>query len=187
MFLHSRNVTCAQVAKTLILGLRLMIDDGAQEGVVLHDGIVDLGPEKIDSSLHRCTRCENGEEGAVHKARQFWLIREFREMRRAESGDIEPSARALSGGIHASHPRQRAQRREASRELTEIRELPELSESAARDEKISSAVSSSMSFVVGSLDDLLSIRVDHLPKSIVSAVNSPLVEREESQIASAAR
>jgi hypothetical protein len=45
------------------------------------------------------------------------------------------------GRIHSSHPRQRAQRREASREPTEIRELPELSESAARDEKISSAMS----------------------------------------------
>ena len=38
-------------------------------------------------------------------------------------------------GLHASHPRQRAQRREASGKLTEIRELLELSESAARDEK----------------------------------------------------
>jgi hypothetical protein len=36
--------------------------------------------------------------------------------------------------MHASHPRQRAQTREASQEPTEIRELPELSELAARDE-----------------------------------------------------
>jgi hypothetical protein len=55
-------------------------------------------------------------------------------------------------------------------ELREIRELPQLSESAARDEKISSAMSSSMSFVVGSLDGLLSIRVDIFRISIVSAV-----------------
>jgi hypothetical protein len=48
----------------------------------------------------------------------------------------------VRGRIHASRPRQRAQRREASRELTEIREPPELSESAAIDEKISSAKSS---------------------------------------------
>ena len=42
-----------------------------------------------------------------------------------------------------------------------------------------------MSFVVGSLDDLLSIRVDHLPNlDRFGGELLPLVEREESQIAS---
>ena len=61
-----------------------------------------------------------------------------------------------------------------------MRELPELSESAARDEKISSAESSSMSFVVGSLDDVLSIGVEHLPHlDCFGGELLPLVEPEE--------
>src|SRR5947208_12780936 len=87
--------------------------------------------------------------------------------------------------MHASHPRWRAQKREPSCELTESRELPERQASASRAEKFSSAASGEVSFVVGSLDDLLSIHVDHLPNlDGFSGELLPLVERDELQIAS---
>src|SRR5438067_12761924 len=66
-------------------------------------------------------------------------------------------------GAHASHPRRRVQRREASWELTEMRELPQLSAVVLRRETSGAAARSEVSFIVGSLDELLSIRVDYLP------------------------
>src|SRR5947207_13826966 len=88
-------------------------------------------------------------------------------------------------GAHASHPRRRVQRREASWELTEMRELPQLSAVVLRRETSGAAARSEVSFIVGSLDELLSIRVDHLPDfDGFSGELLPLVERDELQIAS---
>lgn len=56
MLAHPRNVARTEISKACILGLRLVIDDGAKKRVMLRDGVVDLSPQKIDSSFHRCAR-----------------------------------------------------------------------------------------------------------------------------------
>src|SRR2546423_7893347 len=43
----------AEITEALILRLRLVIDHGTQEGIVLHYRVVDLAPEEIDSAFHR--------------------------------------------------------------------------------------------------------------------------------------
>ena len=60
MLAHAWDVTRAEVTKTLILGLRLVIDNGAQEGIMLHNGVVDLTSEEIDSAFHWSLSLECG-------------------------------------------------------------------------------------------------------------------------------
>ena len=50
---HVRNVARAEVAKTLIFRLALVILEVLQEGSVLHHRVVDLALEKIDAALHQ--------------------------------------------------------------------------------------------------------------------------------------
>lgn len=67
MLSHPRDMARAEITKTLILRLRFMVDHGAQKGVVLHHGIVDLTAQKIDSALHRVTHSKSVDEsGAQH-------------------------------------------------------------------------------------------------------------------------
>jgi len=87
--------------------------------------------------------------------------------------------------VQTSRPVRRAQTRDASWELTESRELPELSEPAASVER-SAQLRASRSRVLGGLDDLLAISVNHLPDlDRFARVFLPFLEREKSQIASA--
>ena len=58
MLAHPWDVTSAEIAKALILCLGFVVHDGAQEGIVLHHGVVDLTAKEIDPGLHRCTHCE---------------------------------------------------------------------------------------------------------------------------------
>jgi hypothetical protein len=71
--------------------------------------------------------------GSIGFFKEFWETLELREK------TFQRSARALSVSLVGSHHVRRVQRRAPSSELTESRELPQRSESAARTEKISAA------------------------------------------------
>src|SRR5690348_11292761 len=70
VFAHSRNVSRAEITITLILSLGFMIHDRSQERIVLHDCIVDLTPQEIDSSLHQ-RALDWGPGAEVHNTRQL--------------------------------------------------------------------------------------------------------------------
>ena len=65
---HARDVARAEVAETLILRLRLMIDERAQERVVLHYRVVDLASDEVDTAFH-CVALSFGGGAMVHKTR----------------------------------------------------------------------------------------------------------------------
>jgi hypothetical protein len=65
-----RNVLAAEVAEARVLGLALVVLEVLEEGLVLHDQVVDLALQEIDASVHWLLLLVRGRR-VVHTAGQW--------------------------------------------------------------------------------------------------------------------